>query len=83
MSAWVCPECGAGWLEHGRGGHRACRGERDDDVNREWCGGLYCGCGGTGFDHGENRDNPCHAAICDHCGWRGTLPVKPKKRVKR
>ena len=30
-------------------------------------------------DHGERMDNKCYDAVCDHCGWRGTMPAMPRK----
>lgn len=73
-----CPKCGAPSHEHGKGGLDGCMNE---DLH---CEGLICDCNLIDAplseldDHGSSLNNPCTEANCYHCGWGGTVPVKPK-----
>ena len=44
------------------------------------CAGLVCECDDDGDApfHGETFESPCDCAVCYHCGWAGSLPVRPK-----
>jgi hypothetical protein len=68
---WQCPKCGAPAGGHGKG---ACQ-------SGDLCEGIICECEDDGFlsdDHGESFSNPCKNANCYHCGWGGTIPLKPR-----
>lgn len=66
---WVCPKCGQHGRRHGRGGARACKGNRGGKE----CPGLVCVClDGMCFDRTWRR-SPCTHAVCNHCGWEGTV----------
>ena len=68
---WRCPKCGAGYRGHGRGKCRTAVGP--------YCDGLVCDCQcPTARLHGGLGD-PCQHAVCDHCGWRGTMPAEQRK----
>ncbi len=76
MSAsFKCPRCGAEPQKHGKG-----RCLQDTTT----CDGLICECDPRDDpkvdddDHGDTFTNPCRFANCYHCGWGGTVPVKPK-----
>lgn len=76
---WACPKC-----EAQAGGHGQGRCGSDSDP----CDGFICQCDYDDIprptsmteasDHGNNFTNICHNATCDHCGWEGSFPVKPK-----
>lgn len=70
-----CPECDAKPHQHGKGGKEKCVAINGD------CDGFVCECfeGGDLDDHGESFSNPCFDARCYHCGWRGQIPILPKK----
>ena len=69
--AWACPKCGATIDEHGRG---ECEVRHIDR-----CGGFICECEGDQDEsHGDSQENPCSHAYCNHCGWGGRFPPKPK-----
>lgn len=70
-----CPKCTARPNEHGVG---ACA-ERGKFLGR--CPGFICECDSPTSDepdHGQSFTNLCSEAVCFHCGWSGTFPVKPK-----
>ena len=73
VDGWVCPHCGQTESRHGRGGSRACDAEQKGPV----CPGLICQCSdGVCFSRGLGygwRRSPCPNAVCQHCGWRGTI----------
>lgn len=71
---WVCPKCGAGAHEHGKGGREKCL------SNHSLCDGFVCECDAEydDPDHGATFEKPCRAANCYHCGWGGVFPPKPK-----
>jgi hypothetical protein len=73
---WACPNCGAKAHKRGRKNARPLNGFSREDLescgNTGQCEGLLCG-------HGKSFDNPCPEANCYHCGWGGSLPVRPKK----
>lgn len=75
MSAWKCPECGAGFEKHGKGGERSCQCRSEDGT----CQGLVCECGSNSSSksHGCSQDDPCEEARCYHCGWEGRMPPLP------
>lgn len=70
-----CPKCGAVPHEHGK---KECLNEGEE------CEGIICECDPDEVpdqeleDHGTTFENPCIEANCYHCGWGGSLPVKPK-----
>lgn len=71
---WKCPKCGAPANGHGRGGRDRCQ----EGPGNE-CSGFLCMCtDDTDEHHGETFADPCHEAVCHHCNWGGTFPVKPK-----
>jgi len=69
---WACPKCGAEAHKHGK---KDCLSRGLGD-----CEGLICECDddGGGPQHGQVFNDPCPNANCYHCGWGGTLPIKPK-----
>ena len=74
-----CPKCGATPNKHGKGECADRVSYREHSV----CLGCICECAEDDNDseaegHGESFENPCPNAVCAHCGWGGTLPVKPK-----
>lgn len=72
---WACPKCGALPNSHGKGGEGACKRARHDIG----CGGFLCECmHETARGHGSSFEDPCESAVCDHCGWGGTFPQKPR-----
>lgn len=80
-SLWACPDCGAKHQTHGKGDY--CKLNAPGHSS---CDGLVCECWEEGVDeilsgapdHGISFANPCVNANCYHCGWGGSLPVKPK-----
>ncbi len=74
-----CPKCGAVPHKHGKGGADRCNEGSYSD-----CEGLICECDSEECprseeeDHGLALSNPCTNANCYHCGWGGTVPLKPK-----
>lgn len=68
----VCPNCGATYGRHGRGGKRACRA-----TYSALCPGIECLCDQTHFRVFAGqliwRQSPCLDAACRHCGWRGQV----------
>lgn len=72
-----CPKCGAEPQKHGKG---TCFETQDGFP----CAGMLCECDprnnpcSDDDDHGVAFTNMCHEARCYHCGWNGTMPVKPK-----
>lgn len=84
---WKCPKCDAPHNKHGKGGKEQCH-----DVNSRTtamgCQGFYCDCDfdfdcfDDETDHGMSFDKMCSNAVCDHCGWGGAFPVKPKGVAK-
>lgn len=75
---WVCPKCGAPHSSHGKGGADKCQYRLSGS---EGCQGLLCDCDelDPGEEHGTNFKDPCHNAVCYHCGWYGVFPPMPKK----
>lgn len=72
---WACPECGAS-CDHGKG---ECKNRRPSE-----CVGLVCECGKLEDEmHGMTLSIPCEYAVCDHCGWEGSMPHIPKKKRSR
>ncbi len=74
-----CPKCGAEPHKHGKG-------QCINDSRTIDCEGLICDCEdweddnpkSNHPDHGQTLENPCTGANCYHCGWGGTVPLKPK-----
>jgi hypothetical protein len=72
-----CPKCKAVPHKHGKGGSDACKNRLGS------CDGFICECDSEEIpesdddDHGSSFSNPCESATCGHCGWSGTVPVKP------
>ncbi len=74
---WACPGCSAVAHKHGKGGAKECQSRHHD------CDGFICQCDPdvAGFDdedHGTSFAKVCHNAECEHCGWSGAFPQKPK-----
>jgi len=84
MSEFKCPKCEALSNQHGKGGAERCRENLRSMSYGPDCLGLICECGvedcprSEEDDHGIALSNPCEGAHCYHCGWEGTVPVKPK-----
>jgi hypothetical protein len=78
MSEFKCPKCAAPPHKHGKGGAEKCHDRHGGDD----CEGLLCECEddprSEEDDHGTSFSNPCHNAVCYHCSFVGTVPVKPK-----
>lgn len=71
---WQCPKCGAEPGEHGKGGADKCISI--DAVS--FCDGFLCDCDVDSEGHGKSYSDQCTNAVCSHCGWSGTFPVKPR-----
>lgn len=73
---WACPKCGA-TPEKGCGTGPCIR-------NMSGCMGFLCECEDEQpHDHGESQEKPCRHAACNHCGWAGRFPPKPKHFKRR
>lgn len=71
---WECPKCGTGASGGAHG-----KGECYSSNAPTGCDGLICDCEDDCEEsHGLVFADPCRNARCYHCGWGGTLPVKPK-----
>lgn len=73
-AAFRCPKCDAAPDVHGKG---RCASRSSE------CGGFLCECDDEFpeselVEHGTVFSNPCTRANCYHCGWAGTVPVRPK-----
>lgn len=69
---WKCPKCGAPHDDHGKG---ECH---DHFATESHCVGFVCECEVDTEEHGQSLSDPCRAATCYHCGWKGTFPKAPK-----